>query len=85
MRESWDVRTKVLGDAVANIKKAQEKQKVFYEKRHQVKRRFKADDKVKVRHCRKMKGKGGKMDKPWSGPHVTEDVCCNRSSALWKG
>ena len=54
----------------ANIKKAQEKQKKYYDKKHCSTTHFTIGDTVLKKDFRRKKRKGGKLDYRWMGPYV---------------
>ena len=57
-------------EALKNIAKAQTRQKKDYEKRHEVKEKFKVGDKVLVYNLRRADRKGGRGCQPYDGPYI---------------
>lgn len=60
----------VLGKARKNIKKAQETQKYYYDKRHSSGQIFKLGDKVLLKNLRRTDRKGDWSQEPFTGPFV---------------
>ena len=64
-----EIKKKVKG----NIEKAQEKQKLHYDRRHNKSVGFRLNDKVLMRNSRDDDRKGGKLTKSWSGPYLVKE------------
>jgi len=73
VRLMMEIRQQVKEQAMANIDKAQERQKKNYDAKHQP-LRFKEGDTVLLKNMRNNARKGGKLEKSWSGPYTVSSV-----------
>jgi hypothetical protein len=69
-------------DANNNIKKAQEHQKEYHDKKYKRKQDFKIGDKVLYYNAAKEKQWSGKLDPKWKGPYYIHEVMLNGSYKL---
>jgi CRISPR/Cas system-associated endoribonuclease Cas2 len=76
------IRRTVSCDAETNIKRAQERQRTSYNRRHSCKYKYQVGDKVLVRNLKRDDRKGGKSKNPWIGPYVISDISNNNTCAL---
>ena len=63
-------RRNLLEDAKANIKRAQERQKEQYDRKHAFSDAFQCGAKVLMKDLQRKKRKGGKLDVKWLGPYT---------------
>ena len=63
-------RRKTEADVKANIEKAQQKQKEYYDRKHDASSCYSVGDEVLKRDFRRKKRRGGKLDFRWQGPFV---------------
>ena len=68
--------------ANSNIKKAQEHQKEYHDKKYKKKQDFKIGDKVLYYNAAKEKQWSGKLDPKWKGPYYIHEVMLNGSYKL---
>ena len=61
--------------ALSHIKTAQEKQKKYYDAKHnQDKTKYKVGAHVLVKNCKKLSRKGSKLEPNWAGPYTIHEV-----------
>ena len=61
-------------NALENIRHAEEKQKLYYDKKHcRDKEKYTVGALVLVRNSRKLSRKGSKLEPNWSGPYVIHE------------
>ena len=76
------VKEQVFSSAATNISKAQERQKLDYDRRHIFKTEYKPGDKVLCKNLRRDDRKGGWKEAAWKGPYVIKEVHTNNSVTL---
>ena len=76
------IRADIHEAAGRNIKKAQEKQKRDYVRRHLSSTKVKAGDKALLRNKRRHDRKGGKFSYRWQGPYTVKQLSKNGLTSL---
>ena len=82
LRQMLSVKEQVFTSAATNISKAQERQKLDYDRRHIFKTEYKPGDKVLCKNLRRDDRKGGWKEAAWKGPYVIKEVHTNNSVTL---
>ena len=69
VKKMLKIRRSIKAEAMANIEKAQERQKKYYDQKHKP-AEFAIGDKVLLRNCCDDSRKGEKLNLPWTGPYT---------------
>ena len=73
---------KIRNQAKENIRKSQEKQKLYHDKRNKLKKNFQIGDKVLYYDAAKEKQWSGKLEEKWKGSYYIHEVLLNGSYSL---
>ena len=82
LRQMLSVKEQVFTSAATNISKAQERQKLDYDRRHIFKTEYKPGDKVLCKNLRRDDRTGSWKEAAWKGPYVIKEVHTNNSVTL---